>query len=203
LARIGILGGTFNPPHNGHVKLAQTAQDALVLDRLVVVPAARPPHKAVEDEPGVEVRFALCEAAFRGIAGTEVSRLEIDRNGPSWMVDTLSSLQEANLGSDLFLILGEDAAMSLPSWKDPEQIVSLAKVAWVARADETQGGDVVSVVKQLGARFEPVLLEMEPVAMSSTKVRGLAGANADLAEFVPPAVSALISEQGLYHRRSV
>ena len=200
MTRIGILGGTFNPPHNGHVKLAEAAFAALDLAKLVVVPAGTPPHKALDDDPGADVRFALSEAAFGGLEGVEVSRLEVDRDGPSWMIDTLRSVGEANPDSELVLILGEDAALSLPSWKEPEQIVALAQIAWVERVDGLSNGDVSAVVRGLGAEAEAVLLEMESVPVSSTEVRALAAADSDLSEFVPPDVSALISERGLYHQ---
>lgn len=202
MARIGILGGTFNPPHNGHVKMAEAALEALELDKLVVVPSGSPPHKTVSDDPGAETRFALTEAAFGGLARVEVSRIELDREGPSWMVDTLRLIGEANRSSELFLILGEDAALSLPGWKEPEQIVALARIAWVARADGSSTGDVPGVVTSLGASDAPILIQMEPVPVSSTEVRALADADSDLSEFVPLAVAALISGRGLYHRGS-
>lgn len=203
MARIGILGGTFNPPHNGHVELAKAALRGLGLDCLLVIPAKAPPHKEIVDEPGAEARFDLCEAGFAGLDGAEVSRLELDREGPSWMVDTVGQVRDEEPDAEVFLILGEDAALSLPEWKAPEQIVANSTIAWVPRADGESRGDVGEVVRQLGSSVSAVEVPMEPVAISSTEIRGLVGDGLDIIQFVPPAVASLISERGLYHRKSV
>ncbi len=203
MSRIGILGGTFNPPHNGHVELAKAALNGLGLDALLVIPAKQPPHKEVVDEPGAETRYDLCQAAFAGLDSVVVSRIEVDREGPSWMVDTVEQVRSANPTDDLFLILGEDAALSLPTWNRPEAIVSQATIAWVQRADGVPQGDVAEVVRGLGAKVEAEPLRMAPVAISSTAIRDLVGQGSAVTELVPSAVASLISERGLYHRKSV
>ena len=202
MARIGIFGGTFNPPHNGHLAVARAAVERLELDSLLVVPAKTPPHKDVEDDPGAEVRFELCEQAFRGEPRVVVSRLELDREGPSWTVDTLKEVVAEHPDCELVLILGEDAALSLPTWKDPEVITGLATIAWVARADGLARGDVGEVVRSLGAPKEATLLPMDPVEVSSTSVREsfVEGRGDDA--LVPQGVATMISERSLYHRES-
>lgn len=203
MSRIGILGGTFNPPHNGHIQLAKAALDGLSLDSLLVVPANHPPHKEVADEPGAEVRYDLCEAAFAGIENVAVSRIELDRDEPSWMVETLNRVRSANPNEDLYLILGEDAALSLPSWNRPEEIVSQATIAWVPRADGVSHGDVAQVVRSLGSRIEAEPLKMDPVAVSSTAIRELVERGDDIRDFVPASVASMVSDRGLYHRKSL
>lgn len=199
--RTGILGGTFNPPHNGHLRVARAALDGLGLDRLIVVPAGRAPHKAGEPDPGPEARFAMCETAFGGIAGAEVSRIEIDREGPSWTVDTLRSLAAADPDDERFLVLGEDMAADLASWRDPSEVVRLACVAWAPRPGRDDGlrlaDTIAAVVDGLGGP-PPIEIAMEPVDLSSTAVReGIAGGRA-VDDLVPAAVLAMIERDRLY-----
>jgi nicotinate-nucleotide adenylyltransferase len=203
LARIGILGGTFNPPHNGHLAVAAAGIDQLELEKLLVVPAKDPPHKEVEADPGPEVRLELCRAAFAGIDGVAVSRVEIEREGPSWTADTLVAVATDYPDDDLLLILGEDAALSLPSWKQPEVVVGLAQIAWVVRGGIDGQGSVEEVVESLGGTATPVRLEMAELDVSSTEIRERAADGVDFTDLAPLAVATMISELGLYHRKSV
>ena len=123
--RIGILGGTFNPPHLGHLICAQEAYLQLGLDRVTLIPARIPPHKPVEDEPGAEHRLELCRLAIRGDEDRfQVSDLEIRREGPSYTVDTLEELHSSAPDHELFLIVGGDIAAGLPGWHEPERVRS-------------------------------------------------------------------------------
>jgi len=203
LARIGILGGTFNPPHKGHLAVAAAAIDQLELEQLLVVPAKEPPHKTVEADPGPEVRFQLCKAAFADIAEIVVSRTEIEREGPSWTADTLVALGGERPHDDLILILGEDAALSLPTWRDPAVVVGLAQIAWVGRGDLDGQGSVEEVVESLGGKARPLKIEMAQLDVSSTDVRERAANGTDFTDLAPLAVATMISELGLYHRKSV
>src|SRR6059058_2054539 len=112
--RLGILGGTFNPPHLGHLVCAQEAYLQLGLERVLLIPARIPPHKPVDEEPGAEHRLELCRLAVGDDARFEVSDLEIKRDGPSYTVDTLEELQSQAPDSELFLIVGGDVAAGLP-----------------------------------------------------------------------------------------
>src|SRR6059058_5075409 len=119
--RIGVLGGTFNPPHLGHLICAQEAYLQLGLDRVTLIPARIPPHKTVEDDPGPEHRLELCRLAIRGDEERfDVCDLEIVRDGPSYTVDTLEELHSRAPDHELFLIVGGDIAAGLPSWHRPE-----------------------------------------------------------------------------------
>src|SRR5439155_5825330 len=141
--KVGILGGAFNPPHLGHLVLAQEAVSQLSLERLVWMPYGEPSHRVLDDDPGPEARFTMCEYAVGADARFAVSRMEIDRGGPVYTVDTLreltaragSSSGAGCAGTDLFLLLGGDQAASLPSWQAPEEVLSLALVAVVERDD--------------------------------------------------------------------
>ena len=131
--RIGILGGTFNPPHLGHLISAQEAYLQLGLDRVTLIPARIPPHKPVEDEPGPEHRLELCRLAIQGDERFDVSDLEVVRDGPSYTVDTLEELHSSAPEHELFLIVGGDIAAGLPSWREPERVLSLATLAVAKR----------------------------------------------------------------------
>ena len=112
--KIGILGGSFNPPHVGHLVIAQEAHAQLGLDKVVFMPVAAPPHKQLEDDPGPDSRFEMCRLAVAKDERFEVSRLELDRGGPSYTADTLRTIHATAPGDELTFIVGGDMAASLP-----------------------------------------------------------------------------------------
>ena len=114
MRRIGILGGTFNPPHLGHLVCAQEAYIQLQLDEVIFIPAGAPPHKPLLDDPGPRHRLALCRQATEGDPRFDVSELELRRDGPSYTVDTLQELHATVQDSELYLIVGGDIAAELP-----------------------------------------------------------------------------------------
>ena len=203
MARVGILGGSFNPPHNGHVQLASTAADRLELDRVVLVPAGVAPHKTIESDPGSDVRFELCGIAAERLDRIEASDIEVGRPGPSWTVETLRAMKSADPEGELVLLLGQDMAMSLKSWREPEAIVKLAQVAWVARGAQTEAElkqveqQISSEVRELGGD-EPVCLAMPHVDVSSTQIRERVAAGDPITDLVPAGVEWVIAERGLY-----
>ncbi|MBV9309674.1 MAG: nicotinate (nicotinamide) nucleotide adenylyltransferase [Solirubrobacterales bacterium] len=184
-SRLGILGGTFNPPHLGHLVCAQEAYVQLGLDRLMVIPARRPPHKEVEEEPGPRHRLELCRRAVLGDERFTVSELEMDRDEPSYTVDTLEELHTKAPESELFLILGADAAAGLPEWHEAERIRELARVA-VAERDGT-------VAEHPGISFE-----MPRIDVSSTLVRRRVRDGMPVRYLVPDGVADYIEEHRLY-----
>ncbi|MGI8802682.1 MAG: nicotinate-nicotinamide nucleotide adenylyltransferase, partial [Solirubrobacteraceae bacterium] len=133
--RLGILGGVFNPPHIGHLVCAQEAHEQLGLDRLLLVPVGEAPHRTVVDDPGGLVRAELCERAVDGDPRFEVSRMEVERVGPSYTLDTLRALRGRSDDDGLVLVLGGDQAASLPRWHEPEEVLALAVVAVAERGD--------------------------------------------------------------------
>jgi nicotinate-nucleotide adenylyltransferase len=146
--RLGILGGTFNPPHIGHLICGQEALRELGLERVMLVPARIPPHKPVEHEPGAEHRLALCRLAVAGDERFAVSDVELRREGPSYTVDTLRQLRVHAPHDELVLILGGDIAAGLPSWRMPERVLELATVA-VAKRRGTARGEVERALASL------------------------------------------------------
>ena len=193
MARIGLLGGTFNPPHVGHVVCASEACDQLGLDRVELLVAAVPPHKEVEDDPGVEHRLEMCRLAASGDERLGVNATEASRPGPSFTVDTLRSLD----GSDeLTFIVGGDMARSLPRWREPEAILELA-VLGVAEREEIRRAEIADALAgypQERIRF----FDMPRIDLSSTELRRRVAAGRTLRHLVAAPVAAYIEREGLY-----
>lgn len=199
--RIGILGGTFNPPHIGHLICAQEAHIQLKLDRVLIVPARLPPHKAVEDEPGASHRLELCRLAVAGDERLRASSLEIERDGPSYTVATLEQLHACAPESELYLIVGGDVAAGLPTWHAPERVLALATLA-VAKRGGTSQAAVRSALGSLRGGERAVFFAMPRIAISSTMVRRRARAGLPIRYLVPDAVAAYIQQHNLYRCRS-
>lgn len=195
-SRIGVFGGTFNPPHLGHMLCAQAAVEQLGLDRLLFVPTAAPPHKEIADDPGAEVRATLVEAAVAGDARFAVSRLELLRDGPSYTVDTLRDLRAEDPERELTLIIGGDMALSFHTWREPESIVKLARLGVVER-EEIDDDTIRRALSGLGGA-QVDYFSMIRCDISSTLVRTRAAAGASLRYLVPEAVAALIESRQLY-----
>lgn len=195
---IGILGGTFNPPHIGHLICAQEAYLQLELDRVVLMPARIPPHKAVEEEPGPEHRLELCRLAVQGDEGRfEVSDLEMQRSGPSYTVDTLQELHSRAPDNELFLIVGGDIAAGLPKWHEPERVLSLATLA-VAKRRGTPKADVAEALNSLRGGGRSRFFEMPTIGLSSTMIRQRVRSGMPIKYLVPDPVSNYIHHHRLY-----
>jgi nicotinate-nucleotide adenylyltransferase len=196
--RIGILGGTFNPPHLGHLICAQEAYVQLGLDRVTLIPARVPPHKPVEDEPGPDHRLELCRLAIRGDEHRfEVSDLEIAREGPSYTVDTLEELHSSAPDHELFLIVGGDIAAGLPNWHEPERVLSLATLA-VAKRRGTSRSAVDEALRTLRGGEEAKFFRMPRIAISSTMLRDRVRCGQSIRYYVPDRVISYIDQHNLY-----
>lgn len=161
--RLGVLGGTFDPPHVGHLVVAQDVVESLELDRLIVVPAGEPPHRdAVLPS---RLRLELTREAFRGDDRMEVSDRELRRSGPSYTVDTLEELRRERAPERLWLVIGVDQLRELHDWHEPERIVRLADLAVMSRAGDRPGPEDA----RLDVAFTS--LEVTRVDLSSTRVR--------------------------------
>ncbi|MGE9971821.1 nicotinate (nicotinamide) nucleotide adenylyltransferase [Candidatus Pseudoscillospira sp. SGI.172] len=202
--KIGIYGGTFNPPHLGHMTSARLAMEMLGLDRLLFVPAAIPPHKALpEGSPSPEDRLAMTVIAADSLLLRDkvaVDDLELRREGKSFTVDTLRQFREEYPGDELWFLMGSDMLFSLPDWHLPEEICALAGLAAFARSEGDEPERMEVQAEQLradyGARVT-VLRLPEVVEVSSTRLRAqLAGGEG--AEFLPPSVYGYILRMGLY-----
>lgn len=202
MARVGILGGTFNPPHLGHLVLAQEALLRLGLDRVLLVPAATPPHKAVPGDPGAEVRAELCRLAVARDPRLEVSAVELEREGTSYTVDTLRALREAGPGDELTLIVGADMAASLPAWREPEAILGLARLA-VAEREGTERAAVLEALAGLEGGGAAVFFDMPVIEISSSAIRERVAAGEPVRYLVPDAVAGEIDDRGLYRQGQI
>ena len=137
MANIGIYGGSFNPPHKGHMLAAAQCRAALGLERVIVIPAAVPPHKALADgSPDAQTRLTLTKLAVRGLDGFEVSDMELRREGPSYTVDTLRQLSAQHPDDVLWLMMGTDMFLTIQTWHDPASIFELAGIAAFGRTEE-------------------------------------------------------------------
>lgn len=189
-ARLGILGGTFDPIHSGHVLLAQAVRERLSLDRVLFVPAADPPHK--EDHVASAAhRLEMVRLAIDGLDGFEVSRAELDRAGPSYTVDTVRQLGARFPDSELFLIIGADNIADLSSWHDPEGILELATVVSGTRAD-TAGPGTGPFADRIQRLPTPTY------DISSTDIRHRLLQGLPVRYLVPEAVERYVAQHGLY-----
>jgi len=195
--RVGVLGGTFNPPHLGHLVCAQEAYVQLELGQVIFVPARTPPHKPVEDEPGPEHRLELCRLAVSGDERFAVSDAELAREGPSYTVDTLTELHSNVPDNDLFLIVGGDIAAGLVNWHEPERVLSLATLA-VAKRRGTARAVVEEALKQLRGGEQTRFFRMPRIGVSSTDVRERVRHGRPIRYLVPAPVEGYIAEKGLY-----
>ncbi|MFZ0379004.1 MAG: nicotinate-nucleotide adenylyltransferase [Solirubrobacteraceae bacterium] len=196
--RIGILGGTFNPPHLAHLICAQEAFLQLGLDRVVLIPARIPPHKPVEEEPGPEHRLELCRLATQGDEHRfEVSDVEIAREGPSYTVDTLQELRSSAPDHELFLIVGGDIAAGLTDWREPERVLSFATLA-IAKRRGTSRVDVDNALRALRGGERAQFFRMPRIAISSTMLRERVRAGDSIRYYTPDPVISYIDRHHLY-----
>ncbi|MGQ0560354.1 MAG: nicotinate-nucleotide adenylyltransferase [Gemmatimonadota bacterium] len=187
---IGIFGGTFDPPHAGHLIAAQDACAALSLDRLIFVPAAQPPHKQHGAISPADVRLAMLRAAVADDPLFEVSTVELERTGPSYMVDTLRALARLFPGDALHLLIGVDQVREFSSWREPQAILRLARVVMLARTGTEAPGPEAGFVRQTVA--------VTRVDISSTLIRARIAAGEPIRYLVPDAVAEIIASEGLY-----
>ncbi len=194
---VGVLGGVFNPPHIGHLVCACEALETLGLDRVALVPVRRAPHRAIVPEPGPETRLALCTAAIEGFARLEVSSLELERNGPSYTADTLQAMHDAAPDEQLTLILGGDQALALRSWREPERVLELARLA-VAERGEARRERVEETLAPLLEGHEIQFFEMPPIEISSTLIRQRIAAGREFRHLVSAGTAQEIDRLELY-----
>lgn len=199
MGHIGILGGTFNPPHMGHLVMAQEALDQLDLDRVVFMPVAEPPHKEAREDPGAVARVDLCRLAVAGDDRLAVSTLEVDRGGASYTVDTLRVLHDLEPEHDLIFIVGGDMAQSLPAWREPEAVLALARLA-VAEREGVRREDIARRLEPLHPGDRLVFFDMPRIDVSSSAIRRRVADGRPIRYLVPDAVAADIAERGLYRQ---
>ena len=190
------MGGTFNPPHVGHLLCASEACDQLRLDRVLFVPAHTPPHKEVAaGAPGPHVRAELCRLATKDDPRLEHSELEIERGGSSYTVDTLRELHAQRPGDELVFIVGADTALSLPTWREPEEVSRLAALGIAGRQGVLRR-DIVERLVDLPTRLE--FFDMPRFDISSSDIRRRLAGGQSIDYLVPSAVAQHLRRAGLY-----
>jgi len=191
VSRVGVFGGTFDPVHNGHLIMAQEAVVRLKLDRMLFVAANRPSHKRAPDLADVEHRIAMLRLATRGNAAFEVSRVEADRGGFSYTVNTLETLRRSVRG-DLYFLMGQDSLADFAGWRDPDRILELARLVVFPRGE----GDMPSLPPSLRRR---VLYVKPPrVGISSTEIRRRFRRGLPVRYWIPDSVLGYMTRHGLY-----
>jgi asparaginyl-tRNA synthetase len=204
--RTGLLGGSFNPPHLGHLAMARAAKEALGLDEVLLVPAARPPHKPLAaDMASPHDRLTMARAAAASVPGLGVLGVELERLGPSYTIDTLRLLQAQRPGDEFFFIIGGDTVGELPTWREAAALLREARFVAVTRPGFDVAAGLAVVTKALGATVAEriTVVTMPPVPISSTEVRRRAREGLPWEELVPPGVADVIRTERLYGRSFV
>lgn len=190
---VGILGGVFDPPHNGHIELAKAAIRHFELERLVVVPAGTPPHKPVETD--AEVRYRLAEAAFAGLPNVELSRHELERDGPSYTVET--ARWAAHRWADPIFVIGADEFTDFLRWRDPDAVLEHIRLGVASRPGYPRER-LDSVLAALRRPDRVEFFEIDPVPVASREIRARAEQGEPIDGLVPSQVADLIDELRLY-----
>jgi nicotinate-nucleotide adenylyltransferase len=199
----GVFGGTFDPIHLAHLAVAEAARDTFGLRRVLFVPAAQPPHKPGRAISPVEHRLAMVVAAVAGNDAFEVSRIEVERAGPSYTVDTLAALCEADPADHLALILSAESYTELSTWHEPRRILDLADLIVAPRVGYAEA-DPALVPRQFpDAPAAIAFMDGPRIRLSASEIRQRAAESRSVRYLVPDAVAAYISDHGLYqdHRR--
>jgi nicotinate-nucleotide adenylyltransferase len=191
--RLGLFGGTFDPPHLGHLALAEWAREQLHLDRVVFMPAGRPPHKRGAPVTTAVRRIAMTRLAVRGNPAFQVSTLEARRAGPSFTVDTLRDLSALHPGARLYLLMGADSLEEFSSWHAPREILRLATLAVAARPGRSRRAG-----RRTTRASAIVRLDNPGIELSSSAIRARARAGRSVRYLVPDAVAAYIVRHRLY-----
>ncbi len=199
MTRIGIYGGTFSPPHNGHVAAARAFMEQMWLDFLYVIPAAIPPHKEMEVAVDANHRLEMCRLAFQGMEGVYVSDLELRRGGRSYTVETLRELW----GEDrrLFFLCGTDMVLTLDTWREPEEIFRLCYPVYIRREnDRSLDAAIIQKIGEYQQKYGKVVRRIvtEPLEISSNQVRASLVGGKDVSALIPPSVEKYIRDNHLY-----
>ncbi len=197
--RIGVLGGTFDPPHYGHLAMAETARVQLALEKVLFVPAGQPPHKMDMVLSPARHRLAMVEAAIADNPAFAVSRADLDRPGPHYTVDLLRHLRRGYPGADLYFLMGADSLAELLTWRDPAGILEQARLAVMPRTGYEP--DVEALTAALPALRERLIwLDIPFIEIAATDLRRRVRVGLPVRYLVPPAVEAYIRRERLYLR---
>jgi nicotinate-nucleotide adenylyltransferase len=202
---VGIFGGTFDPIHVAHLAVAEEAADALGLERVLFVPAGKPPHKPGRPISAAADRLAMVELAIVGNERFAVDRVELDRVGPSYTVDTLESMRAvrlaAGLPDDLRLILSAEAFLGLMTWREPHRVVELARLVVAPRDGYPEAGPEFLAAHLPDLADRASFLDSPRLRLSGSDLRRRAADGRSLRYLVPDAVAAYIGDHALYRNQ--
>jgi nicotinate-nucleotide adenylyltransferase len=199
--RLGLYGGSFDPVHYGHLLLAECCRETLHLDEVWLIPAAVPPHKQARERAPAKARLEMLELSLAGHEQIKASRIEIDRGGVSYTLDTLQAVVQLHPSATLFFLMGADSLRDLPTWREPRRICELAIPAVVRRggAAEPDFSVVAPLVSpERMAEIRAAQVEMPLIELSSTDLRQRMADGKSLRFRTPRAVEKYIETQGLY-----
>ncbi len=204
--RIGFFGGTFDPPHVGHLLVASDALEFLALDRLAFIPNAQQPLKSALPISSAADRLAMVRALLAEDPRFEVDPVELDRGGTSYTVDTMRLMAERHPHDQRFLLLGADVGRTFAHWREPRTIATLAQLAVMRRSDDQGELDDNmlrhALVEVTGDEVPPpVVVRTRRIDVSSTEIRDRVRTGRSIHGYVPDTVARLIRERGLYHTR--
>ena len=200
MRKIGVFGGTFNPIHNGHIKIAEEIKTRAGLDKVLFVPAGRPPHKEVKDDVGAERRMEMCRAVCEELGeGFEACDIELRRGKTSYTVDTLSELKERYPKDELYLIIGSDMLTTFTRWREWEKILKLAVICAAGRRAGESLESAADILKSAGGKV--LLFDVSPIEISSTEIRKKASRGIDIKSDVPQKVYEYKNAEKLYKDR--
>ena len=201
MERIGLFGGTFDPPHLGHLVLAELTADALGLDTVWFVPAANPPHKQGRDITPVMRRLEMLRLALADNPRFYLSRIDVDRQGPHFSVDMVALAQAQRPAAQWYFLMGSDSLRDLPTWHQSKKLVNLCRLAVLQRPGmEPDMASLEAVLPGLEARVE--FIDGPGIGITATEIKGRVRAGRTIRYLVPDAVHAYIYEHGLYQVHS-
>jgi nicotinate-nucleotide adenylyltransferase len=197
--RLGIMGGTFDPIHYGHLVAAETARDELGLDNVLFIPTGIPPHKINRQVTDANLRFAMVEMSIRNNKYFKVSRVEIEREGPTYTIDTLRILHALFPEQELYFITGTDALRELLTWREPEEIIKLARIIGASRPGYESHDILKSIYHKYPFTMDKISqLEIPALAISSTDIRSRVHKKRSIRYLLPDEVRLFIKENKLY-----
>lgn len=199
--KIGIYGGTFSPVHCGHLLAAREFVRRTELDKLLIIPAAQPPHKEMQPPVSASDRLEMCRLAFEGMENVEISDIEISRGGKSYTVDTVTELKKKYPDDELFLLVGTDMLLTFDRWYRYTDILSLCNLVYVRRETDSElDGEIFEKIsfleKQTGIKIRHI--KIDPVEISSSELRQMLQDGEDTGNYLPEKVENFVKEKGIY-----
>lgn len=193
--KIGIYGGTFNPPHKGHIRFAEYVVKILELDKIIVIPDRLPVHKPCSELADAELRFLMCEKAF-SFKEAEISRIELDRKEDSYMYLTIRALENQFEKAEFYLIIGSDMLLSFDKWKNSKEILN--KTTLVVAARDFEAEEKIKCFSKECLKADTVVLDLEPIVISSSEIRDKIKKGESLDRYLTKDVIDIIKENKLY-----